>query len=180
MNKGRDWYITVKVLIIIAIFVGMYLYRITGNIKIAVIAALAVFIVKPAFRKVKRQIKKRRYIKSPLSKVDRMEGHEFEEYLQAHFQRLGYRCKLVGAHGHDYGVDLIVKKDGISTAVQAKRYDGLVGIKAVQEIVSGRAYYDCDKAMVVTNSMFTKPAWELAAKCEVELIDRSKLTKMLK
>lgn len=169
-----------KVLIVIAIFVGMYLYRITGNVKLAIVAALAVFIVRPVFWKVKRWIKKRRYLKSPMSKVDHMEGHEFEEYLQAHFQHLGYRCKLVGAHGHDYGVDLIVKKDGISTAVQAKRYDGLVGIKAVQEIVSGRTYYDCDKAMVVTNSMFTKPARELAAKCEVELIDRSKLTKMLK
>lgn len=39
-----------------------------------------------------------------------MEGHEFEEYLCALYEKNGYKCKIVGEKGHDYGVDLIIKK----------------------------------------------------------------------
>ena len=79
-------------------------------------------------------------MRSPISKIDSMEGHEFEEYLQALYEKNGYKCKIVGEKGHDYGVDLIIKKNGVKTAVQAKRYQNIVGIKAVQEVASGKSY----------------------------------------
>lgn len=150
------------------------------DICIGLVAGVIIILRKPLWRLVKRKYQKRAYLKSPISKVDKMDGHEFEDYLKAHFEKLGYRCKNVGSNGHDYGVDLIIYKNGINTAVQAKRYNDSVGIKAVQEIVSGKDYYGCDHAMVVTNSRFTSSAVKLANKCGVELWDREKCKKTFK
>lgn len=169
-----------KVLSILALVFFAIIYYKTENIYYAAVATLILLFVNPIMYLLKRKYRKWSYLNSPMSKVDEMEGHEFEEYLKAHFEKLGYRCKNVGKNGHDYGVDLIISKAGIKTAVQAKRYNNAVGIKAVQEIVSGMNYYDCDKAMVVTNSTFTSSAAQLAKKCNVELWDRNKCKKEFK
>ena len=42
-------------------------------------------------------------------------------------------------------------------------------IKAVQEAYAGANFYDCDKAVVMTNITFTKSATQLAQKLDVEL-----------
>lgn len=67
-----------------------------------------------------------------------MSGSEFEEYLLAHFGKLGYKGKLTKTT-NDYGADLIVKKKKEVIVIQAKRHKSKVGIKAVQEIVSNVA-----------------------------------------
>lgn len=69
-------------------------------------------------------------------------------------------------------LSLSFKKRQKRTAVQAKRYNSSVGIKAVQEIISGREFYKTDNAIVVTNSYFTNPARQMAKECHVELWDR--------
>lgn len=52
-----------------------------------------------------------------------------------------------------------------------------VGIAAVQEVVGSIAYYKADRAMVVTNSNFTKSARDLAKRNEVELWGRKEMQK---
>ena len=47
-----------------------------------------------------------------------------------------------------------------------------MGIAAVQEAVGSIAYYDADRAMVVTNSGFTQSARNLARQNDVELWGR--------
>lgn len=116
--------------------------------------------------------------KSGILEIDKMDGKTFEKYLKVKFEQLGYqviRTKYVG----DYGADLVTKKDGIKTVIQAKRYKGNVGIKAVQEAVASKGFYDSEKAMVVTNSFFTKQAKELARKNQVELWDRNEFSHQL-
>jgi HJR/Mrr/RecB family endonuclease len=49
----------------------------------------------------------------------------------------------------------------------------------VQEIVSARAYYQCQQAMVVTNSAFTQAARQFAVANGVTLWDRSALVREL-
>lgn len=120
--------------------------------------------------------KRNRLKKSGVSEIDYMTGKEFEIYLELLFKDLGYnveRTKYVG----DYGADLVVKKDGVKTAVQAKRYKKKVGVKAVQEAVASKGYYDCDEAMVVINNLFTNQAVILAHKNNVILWDREVLVK---
>ena len=102
-----------------------------------------------------------------------MDGFEFEHFLAAHFRTLGYKVTETQQSG-DFGVDLILKKSGETIAVQAKKKQGgTIGIAAVQEVVGGIAYYNADRAMVVTNQRFTTAAKELAAVNGVELWDRN-------
>jgi restriction system protein len=78
--------------------------------------------------------------------------------------------RLTRASG-DYGVDLLAEKDWITWAFQCKCYDGPVGIKAVQEIYSGRDFYHCHVGVVMTNSIFTSAAENLAQSHNILLWD---------
>lgn len=114
---------------------------------------------------------------SDIMNIDDMTGLEFEYYLEELFSCLGYRAKKTKDSG-DFGADVIIEKNGIKTAVQAKRYKKPVGIRAVQEVISSKAYYNCDTAIVITNNTFTNAAKELASRAGVELWDRSKLIEL--
>jgi len=110
--------------------------------------------------------------------LDQLSGTEFEEFLAGLFRAQGYVAELTPLTG-DYGADLILIKDGQRIAVQAKRYVGSVGVSAVQEALSGQAYYQCDTAWVVTTGAFTTNALELAKKSGVKLIGRSDIGNLM-
>lgn len=93
--------------------------------------------------------------------VDLMSGDEFEDCVCRLFKRMGYSARVT-QHSGDQGVDVIAEKGTAKLAIQAKCYGSAVGNSAVQEAVAGMAYYGCNKAMVVSNSTFTKGASELA------------------
>jgi len=121
---------------------------------------------------------KNRLSKSGINEIDHMDGITFEKYLEALFEKLGYRVERTQYVG-DYGADLITSKDGIKTVIQAKRYKQKVGIKAVQEAVASKEKYGCSEAMAVTNSYYTKAAIELARANRVKLWNRDHLVKAL-
>lgn len=73
----------------------------------------------------------------------------------------------------DHGADLLIRVGSVRIAIQAKRYTGIVGNAAVQEIFAAKQFYDADFAMVVTTSRFTNPAKVLAEKLEVTLATES-------
>lgn len=120
----------------------------------------------------------KRLAASGIDDIDNMDGKTFEKYLEALFKKLGYRVERTRYVG-DYGADLVAWKNGIKTVIQAKRYKKKVGVKAIQEAVAAKGYYSCEKAMVVTNSFYTKQAAELARANGVELWDRNDLVKAL-
>lgn len=114
----------------------------------------------------------KRMAKSGIHIIDKMDGYQFEVYLKALFRELGYRPEVTKC-SCDYGVDIVLKgKNRI--VIQAKRYGikNRVGVRAVQEVYTGKAYYKADEAWIVTNSYYTKQAEELAKACNVKLIDR--------
>jgi len=115
--------------------------------------------------------------KLSVEEIEHLDGFEFEELIGDLFRKAGYKVRVTKKSG-DQGADIIVEKDGISTAIQTKKYNGSVGNKAVQEIVASVKYYDCDKAMVITTGDFTKSAYELAAINRVKLIDGKELDKL--
>ena len=82
---------------------------------------------------------------------------------------------LLAQHHQVTAVDVIAEKGDVKIAIQTKCYNGVVGNSAIQEIVAGMKYYDADKAMVITNSTFTRSAIELADKNDVQLWDRKTL-----
>ncbi len=116
--------------------------------------------------------------KAGLPEIDKMSGTDFEIYMEGLFNKLGYKVERVGKMA-DYGADLVIEKNGIRTAVQAKRWDGPVSVKAIQEINTAMAHYNASKAVAVTNSRFTYNATRLARENHVELIDRQKLASLI-
>lgn len=105
--------------------------------------------------------------------VDAMDGFKFEEFLVTLFRTIGYDVTETKKTG-DQGADLFVERFGKKIVIQAKNYTGTVGNSAVQQALAAKAFYNCDEAMVVTNSYFTKSAKELADSSAVRLIDRNK------
>lgn len=112
--------------------------------------------------------------KISVDEIEHLDGFAFEQLIGDLFRKAGYKVKVTKKTG-DQGADIIVEKDGVSTAIQTKKYSGGVGNKAVQEIVAAMKFYDCDKAMVITTGDFTKGAYELASRNGVQLIDREAL-----
>jgi restriction system protein len=116
--------------------------------------------------------------RSGIEEIDQMDGRTFERRLAMLFRRLGYHVEHVGRRG-DYGADLLVRRDGKRTVVQAKRWTKNVGIRAVQEAHAAPALYGCSGAMVVTNRYYTEAAKKLARANGVVLWDRDRLAKAL-
>jgi len=105
---------------------------------------------------IKILLKLRRFIKYKLSHVDTMTGLEFEKYVTKYLRNQGYKTNLT--EKYDLGIDIVAVKDGIRYGVQVKRYKGVVGANAVRQAVTALNLYDCDRAMVVTNSYFSNTA----------------------
>jgi len=112
-----------------------------------------------------------------INEIEHLDGFEFENLIGNLFKKAGYKVQVTKKSG-DQGADIIAEKDGISTAIQTKKYNGTVGNKAVQEIVAAMKFYDCDKSVVITTGTFTKAAIELAERNEVQLIDKGGLDKL--
>ena len=112
------------------------------------------------------------------AELNKLSGVEFEEFLAGLFRVQGYAAELTPTSG-DYGADLILSKDGRRIAVQAKRYTGSVGVQAVQEALSGQAYYQCHTAWVISTGAFTANALELAEKSGVKMIGRSEIGNLM-
>ncbi len=151
---------------------------ITFIVGLVFFVSFLLIVVKSFFKRLKRKLKINKYKNYDFSKIDYMDGIEFENLIDAKFQKMGYTTKLTKAT-KDYGVDLIAVKNKKSIAIQIKRYNRNVGVKAIQEVIAAKAFYKTDTAMVLTNSYFTKPAQNLAKETNVILIDRSKLAKLL-
>lgn len=116
--------------------------------------------------------------RSGIAEVDEMSGGEFEGRLENLFGDLGFVVTRTGASG-DFGADLVCERDGERVVVQAKRYEGSVGIEAVQQVVGATRYYDAGRALVVTNSACTPAATALAHVHDVELVERDALVRLL-
>lgn len=113
-----------------------------------------------------------------IHRIDKMTGEEFEHFLKIQFEHMGFTAKTTKT-SNDYGADLILQKKNLTIAVQAKRYQANIGVKAVQEVIGSMAYYNAQKGLVVTNSSFTKNAENLAAANNVILWDRDVLVRLL-
>lgn len=110
--------------------------------------------------------------------IDRMTGATFEMRLAVAFSDLGYRVRHTGRSG-DFGCDLVAERGGEQILVQAKRWQGSVGIAAVQQIHAARAVYGQGRAVVICPSHFTPAALQLAQRTGVECWGRPQLERLL-
>jgi len=144
-----------------------------GDVSIAlgVVSVLGVLGLPASLRRARRE-------RAGIAHVDAMSGEEFEHCLAVLFEELGEQVRHTGRRG-DFGADLVTEHAGVRTVIQAKRYEGAVGIEAVQQVIGARRYYDAERARVVTNSVLTPAARALAQADGVDVVERDDLVSLL-
>lgn len=114
-----------------------------------------------------------------MSRIDAMDGHEFEHFIATLLRKLDYEKVEVTPGSGDQGVDVLAEKEGVRYAIQCKCYSSDLGNTPVQEVNTGKMVYRCHVGIVVTNRYFTQSAREAAKATSVLLWDRSKLEKLI-
>ena len=118
-------------------------------------------------------------IDSELSRIDAMEGLQFEYWCAEVLEKAGFIDVSVTRGSGDQGVDVLATKDGVKYAIQCKCYHSDLGNSPVQEINTGKVIYHCHVGAVMTNRYFTKGAIEAAEATGVLLWDRDKLIEFM-
>lgn len=152
-------------------------------IKLAFISLIVFFLpllIKKILGFLKERNMLRKLAQSGIKDIDRMDGHQFEVYLKALLKELGYKSIVTG-NSHDFGADLIVKKNGKKISIQAKRYKhkSRVRLDSIQQVYASKPFYKTNECWVITNSFFTKSAVKLAKACNVKLYDRYALATLI-
>lgn len=114
-----------------------------------------------------------------ISRMDELEGHEFEFFCADLLKAQGFIDVEVTRGSGDFGVDILAEKDGVTYAVQCKRHTAPVGVETVLCTYGGLAYYERMVGVIMTNQYFTAPAVEAAKKLRILLWDRGYLDAMI-
>lgn len=120
-------------------------------------------------------------IKRITKEVDNFNGDDFEKFCASLLKSNGFKKITVTQYIGDFGVDIIAYRNNLKYVIQCKRLNikSKVGVKAIQEVYSGKDFYDADVAIVLTNSSFTPNAMVMGNKLGVELWDRGVLNSLL-
>jgi HJR/Mrr/RecB family endonuclease len=111
-----------------------------------------------------------------LATIDRMTGHEFEQYISQLMTQQGYYTKVTKGSG-DNGVDIIAEFNGVRWAVQCKRQVNNVSPDAIRDVVAATqsTLFNCSRSMVVTNNYYSKASTQYGKSTKCVLIDRNAL-----
>lgn len=126
------------------------------------------FVFYQAFRK-QRQLKA-----IQLSGVDVMDGFVFEKYVAELLKNQGF-THVTLTEKYDLGIDVIADRDGERWGIQVKRNRGKTKAESVRQAVTALTHYKCTRAMVISNSVFTGAAKQLAQSNACVLIDRAQI-----
>lgn len=176
-KKKKRSELSLPSIIALSIFLGSWYYK--QSIQFAISAVIVYFMLFISFKWWMKTYKAKKIRQSGIYEVDQMTGEDFERFLGALFKKRGYKVSYTATSG-DYGADLVLKDGKDIIVIQAKRYSGSVGVKAVQEVVGAVRMYKATEAWVVTNSHFTRQAEKLADINDVYLIGREELIQLMK
>lgn len=122
--------------------------------------------------------------------TDELNGRYFEGLVAVLWRKQGYNPVILTPSSGDYGVDVVAISGNkgllIQTKVSASRHGQRLGWNAVQEVVAGEAYYEQEfpgvtfEKVCVTNQRFNDNAHQQAKLQGVRLIERRKLSKIIK
>lgn len=126
----------------------------------------------------KRERARHVYEAYTLANIDSMDGLEFEKYVADLLRRRGF-TRVSLTERFDLGIDVVAHKDGITWGVQVKRYSGTVKAAAVRQVYTALARYKCNRAMVISNSTYSRPAKLLAEDTNSALVEREELSQWI-
>lgn len=108
------------------------------------------------------------------------DSRRFEELIADAYRRMGYRTSLT-SNGPDQGIDVIAQNGREKIVIQAKCWQNKVSNTDVLKTIGAREMVGATKAVVVTNSEFTRSALEVLQKTPgLELISKEQLREIIK
>jgi HJR/Mrr/RecB family endonuclease len=121
--------------------------------------------------------RRRRTTASGIRQVDALAPDGFESYVADMLVRLGYKVEPAKRFGQ-FGADLVATTAGVTYSVRLVKADrrlGVNGATAVQEVLDGQNFFNCQAAMLVTNQPLSAPVKRLAGSSNVVVWDREVL-----
>ncbi len=177
-SKKKQQQETVNAMGALVILIGLAMLYFTKSLIAAGVIIVIGLVSLTVIIRLIREAQAARLRRSGIAQIDKMDGIQFEKYLEQLFRLQGYKANATRAQG-DYGADLVIIRNGEKIVVQAKRYSKNVGLKAVQEVHGAIAHYKASAGWVVTNSGYTQQARNLALSNNVRLIGRDELVEMI-
>jgi restriction system protein len=105
---------------------------------------------------------------------------QFEKIVAVAYRKLGYTVTRRGGANPDGGIDLLVIKDGKTTAVQCKQWKTWnVGVKSVREFLGALTDAKVEHGIFVTLGGYTGEAKRLADKHGIEMLNETELARIL-
>lgn len=161
--------------ILVCVLIAVAYYSLSSVQKVMVIIALVLLLVLGALWVLKRREDEQKKLRAlEMLDIAHMDGLAFEKYVAEIMKSRGYSHVTLTEY-YDWGVDIIAEKDNVRWGVQVKRYTGVVKAEAVRQVVAGLNKYGCSRAMVVTNSTYSRPARVLAESNNCVLVDMDEL-----
>jgi len=140
-----------------------------------VLEAIAIlFVLGTALLTLQRRMHRQARTQLYQSDVNHMSGEAFENYIADLLPYQGF-SHIVFTERYDRGIDIIARKDDVLWGIQIKRHRYSVKISAVRQVVAALNFYKCQKSMVITNSVFTRRAQELALSNNCQLVNGTEL-----
>lgn len=101
---------------------------------------------------------------------------DFEYLVAEAYRRQGYQVEYSLGRGADGGVDLTMRKDGLTSLVQCKQWKVFsVGAPIIREMFGLMTAEKADQAIIVTSGNFTRDARDFAAGKPLTLVDGPQL-----
>lgn len=111
-----------------------------------------------------------------------MRPDEYEHVVAEYFEQKGFTT-TVSQNSNDYGVDVFAIKGKIKIAIQVKMYGNstsAVNRQMIMELHGAKDYFDCTKAIMVTNGRVIENALEVAEKLKIEVLNIPAISNGLK
>ncbi|GLQ90182.1 restriction endonuclease [Dyella flagellata] len=119
-------------------------------------------------------------VRDQLAELCRMHWQAFEERVAQAFRFRGYTVERVGHADAEAGLDLILRKHGLTTLVQCRHWRRRdVDVKDVREMHNLMRYHQASAVKIVACGDYTDEAWKFVAGKPFELIYGETLVAML-
>lgn len=101
-----------------------------------------------------------------------MNPREYELNVAEFYKSQGYQIELTPISG-DYGVDVFAKRGKAKIAIQAKMYGSStrkINRQTIMELHGAKDFFDCTKAILVTDGSLLPDAITVAEKLKIEIV----------
>jgi restriction endonuclease Mrr len=114
-----------------------------------------------------------------LEQLHAIDWFQFEKLVALMYRKLGYTVTRRGGANPDGGIDLVIEKNGMRSAVQCKQWKTWnVGVKAVREFLGALTDARIQKGIFITLCGYTGDARQLAEKHGIEIVNEKGLKQM--